>query len=454
MLKQQFTCQGSLGPSVRVAAVYLNKPFRTRAPIHRESSRLPASKLSFPTRAKPTSTVCAAAKGSSQIKSSTHSTKTEPTELRVLHPQIEARVTGKLKVSPLHSVHFEVYGNPAGIPVIVVHGGPGAGCFKNHARFFDPTQYRIILLDQRGCGRSTPLGCLEENTTQALVEDMEQIREHLEVDRWVLFGGSWGVALSLVYAQTHPDRVRGIILRGICLMRPQEIGWVYRPGGASKLVPAAFKAYLQAVGHAGEGDDRDVIELYHEQLTSPDSATRSRAAGSWHSLGGAVSRLTSASNVVQSWDGEGWRIRPHVEEKAPHSADRASASEQTQQSAKSSEPRNPSPSGAKRATQEIKAVPMSTFTAQALLECHYCLHDAFLANTPILQGIDQIRHIPTIAVHGRLDFICPACTIWELHEAWPEAEVHVVGGAGHSMYDSLITHELINATERMKTKAT
>ncbi|KAL0026450.1 hypothetical protein WJX79_010832 [Trebouxia sp. C0005] len=298
--------------------------------------------------------------------------------LRSLYSVGKAIETGNVKVSDLHTVHYQVYGNPQGQPALVVHGGPGAGCYTNHARFFDLQHWKVVLVDQRGCGSSTPLGCLVDNNTQALIDDYEKLRKRLKIKKWMLFGGSWGVSLSLAYAQQHAAKVSSIVLRGVCLMRPSEIDWMFG-GGAGHVQPLGWHNFK---GHIPKAERDDIVAAYHKRLTSPDIAVRDAAAKAW-----------------LSWE---------------HSVGSA-----------------------------------RTSSLQALLECHYSHNHAFLRD-PLLQGVDQVRHIPCIAVQGRLDYVCPVVTAYDLHCEWPEMELRVVPNAGHSMYDSGITHELLEATDRLR----
>ncbi|KAK9828535.1 hypothetical protein WJX72_000641 [[Myrmecia] bisecta] len=292
---------------------------------------------------------------------------------RSLYDASPVHSVGKLKVSEFHTLHYEEYGKPDGKHALVLHGGPGAGCYPNHARMFDTNKWRVVLVDQRGCGKSTPSGCLVENTTQALVADCERLRQHLGIADWVVLGGSWGSTLAVAYAITHPDRIAGIILRGVCLMRPCELDWMYK-GGAAALQP---KGWIDFLSHLTPAEQQDPLRSYYARLTSDHAPTRDAAARAWLSYEMAV-------------------------------------------------------------------------VAQARLEAHYSINGAFLTEPPLLAGIDRIRHIPCIAVQGRLDFVCPVRTAYDLHCAWPEMELRVVPDAGHSMYDSRITHELVCATERMR----
>lgn len=308
-----------------------------------------------------------------------------------LYPDIRPYVQHSLAVEPPHVLHVEECGNPDGIPVLFVHGGPGAGCEPYHRRFFDPGLYRIILFDQRGCGRSTPHAELEGNTTQALVADMETIREHLGLERWMLFGGSWGSTLGLAYAEAHPERVLGLILRGIFLCRPHEIRWFYQEG-ASRLFPDHWEAYLEPIPAAERGD---LVRAYHRRLTSDDEVARMAAAKAW-----------------SLWEGRTASLLPR-EEVVSHFAD--------------------------------------PFTALSLarIECHYFMHDSFLEPDQLLRDAHRLAGIPGIIVHGRYDAICPLENAWQLARAWPGAELQIIPDAGHAASEPGIVDALVRATNSL-----
>lgn len=325
------------------------------------------------------------------------------TARRAPYPEIGPHETGMLDVGDGQRLYWECSGNPAGDPVLFVHGGPGGGTSPAHRRMFDPAAYRIILVDQRGCGRSTPhvaVGAdLAVNTTWHLVADLERLREHLGVDRWVVFGGSWGTTLALAYAQENPDRVRALVLRGIFLCRPSEIDWFYR-GGAAHLFPDAWEGYLAplvaadgpgAVGAPGY----DHVAAYHRLLHCGDPATEVEAARAW------TTWETSTSALLP---------RPAVPDGDP---DRFAL-------------------------------------AFARIENHYFVHDAFLDRAPILARMDRIAHLPAVIVHGRYDVVCPVANAWELHAAWPGSELHIVPDAGHAMAEPGTTHHLLEATDRFR----
>ena len=315
-----------------------------------------------------------------------------PTRLP-LFPPIEPYATHRLKVSALHEIHVEECGNPAGKPVIMVHGGPGAGCGPNMRRYHDPAAYRIILFDQRGCGRSTPYAELEENTTWDLVTDMERIRETLGIARWQVFGGSWGSCLGLAYAETHPDRVSELVLRGIFTLRRSELLWFYQEG-ASWILPEAFEAFRAEIP---EAERDDMIGAYHRRLTSGDEAARLRAAQAWSMWeGGALSLLPDAARVAAFG--------------SPHYA-----------------------------------------LAFARIESHYFVNAGFFErDDQIFANAHRIAGIPGVIVHGRYDLCTPVAIAHELSKLWPDATLRIVADAGHAMSEPGIVHELVAATERFK----
>jgi len=308
-----------------------------------------------------------------------------------LYPPIQPYVTHSLAVAPPHVLHVEECGNPDGLPVLFVHGGPGAGCEPWHRQFFDPEQYRIILFDQRGAGRSTPHATLENNTTADLVADMEAIREYLGVERWLLFGGSWGSTLSLVYAETHPERVLGLVLRGIFLCRPEEIRWFYQEG-ANHIYPDYWEDFLRPIP-AAERDD--LLHAYHRRLIGDDEVARMAAAKAWSLWEGRTATLRPRRSVVE-----------HFSE--PHTA-----------------------------------------LSLARIEAHYFVHDAFLAPNQILRDAQRLADIPGILVQGRYDLICPLQSAWDLHRVWPQAELQIVPDAGHAASEPGIVDALVKATRRM-----
>jgi len=308
-----------------------------------------------------------------------------------LYPEIIPYRSEKLKVSEKHDLYFEECGNPNGKPVVFLHGGPGAGCSASHRRFFDPRRYRIILFDQRGCGRSTPHASLDENTTWDLVEDIEKIRKHLGVEQWQVFGGSWGSTLALAYAETHPSRVTELVLRGIFSLRQRELKWFYQDG-ASYLFPDAWENYLAVIPEAERGD---LVMAYHKRLTSEDSAMRLRAAKAW-----AKWELSTSGLIV----GE----------------------------------------------ESIREAERDEFAlAFSRIECHYFVNRGFFEQDDFLiSNIQKIKHIPTVIVQGRYDVVCPMDTAWALHRAWPEADFVIVPDAGHSAFEVGISRALIAATDK------
>jgi len=308
--------------------------------------------------------------------------------MHTLFPEIQPFVQHTLAVEQPHVLHIEECGNPNGIPVIFVHGGPGAGCEDYHRRFFDPELYRIILFDQRGCGRSTPHASLEGNTTQALVADMERIREHLGVERWLLFGGSWGSTLSLVYAETYPERVMAMVLRGIFLCRPHEIQWFYQQG-ASRLFPEYWQDYLSPIPL----DERDdLVNAFYRRLTSENEMVRMSAAKAWSLWEGRTSTLRPSETVVDHFG-------------------------------------NP-----------------YTALSLARIECHYFVNDSFLQPDQILRDADRLADIPGVIVHGRYDVVCPVENAWQLKQVWQGAELKVIPDAGHSASEPGTIDALIAAT--------
>jgi len=312
-------------------------------------------------------------------------------ELRTLYPDIEPYASGMLKVSPLHTLYYEQCGNPKGKPVIFLHGGPGAGCNAKSRRFFDPARYRIVLLDQRGSGRSTPVAELTDNTTWDLVADIERLRTQLGIARWQVFGGSWGSTLALAYAETHPDRVTELVLRGIFLLRRWEIEWFYQKG-CDAIYPDAWEPYLAAIPEAERGD---LVAAYYRRLTSPDASARLAAAKAWSVWEGGTSYLLPNADYIAS-----------------------------------------------TGTDEFAL-------AFARIECHYFVNRGFFArDDQLLHDAHKLKNIPALIVQGRYDVVCPMRSAWDLHRAWPEADLRIVPDAGHSALEAGITHELIAATDR------
>jgi len=314
--------------------------------------------------------------------------------LRTLYPAIKPYNSGMLRVSDLHEIYYEECGNPHGKPAVFVHGGPGAGCDNRARCFFDPDAYRIILFDQRGCGRSKPHASLEDNTTWHLVEDMEKLRKHLGIEQWLVFGGSWGSTLGLAYSQTHPERVSEIVLRGIFMLTQFELRWFYYEGGASALFPDHWPNYVAAIPPAERGN---MIEAFYKRLTSEDRQTRVQAARAWSTWEAATSYLHINEENLHRWNEEDFAV------------------------------------------------------AVARIECHYFINRGFLeSEDQLIRNVERIRHIPAVIVQGRYDVVCPMRTAWQLHQAWPEADFHVVPDAGHSAFEPGNTHQLIMATDRFR----
>ena len=314
---------------------------------------------------------------------------------RTLYPEIEPYRTGRLKVSGIHELYFEESGNPNGKAVIFLHGGPGGGTEAKHRRYFDPETYRIVLMDQRGCGRSTPFASLEDNSTWHLVEDIETLRKHLGIDKWQVFGGSWGSTLALAYAETHPSHVTELVLRGIFLLRKEEIRWFYQEG-ASWIFPDAWHEYFH---HIPEAERGDLLGAYYKRLTSTDPTVQRAAAKVWSVWEGRTSCLIPNAELIARTAGDEFAL------------------------------------------------------AFARIESHYFVHDGWLTNgREILNkaNVDKIRNIPAVIVQGRYDVVCPAKTAWDLHVAWPEADLRIVGDAGHAASEPGIVHELVSATDRFR----
>ena len=308
-----------------------------------------------------------------------------------LYPPIEPFDSGYLAVGDGHELYYEQCGNPRGKPAVFVHGGPGAGGDANARRFFDPAGYRIVVFDQRGAGRSLPHASLTANTTWHLVADMELLRQHLNIERWLVFGGSWGSTLALAYAETHPGVVTEIVLRGIFLLRRVELHWFYQHG-ASMVFPELWREFLAPIPPA---ERRDLLAAYHRRLTGVDTEAQLAAARAWSIWEGATSSL---------WP-------------------------------------NPARAAQFGAAQFALAL--------ARIEAHYFVNRGFFADeNQLLTGAEAIRGIPAVIVHGRYDMVCPIDTAFRLHQRWPEADLRVVLDAGHSAYEPGITAELVAATDR------
>ena len=311
--------------------------------------------------------------------------------MKDLYSPIEPYNQGKLKVSELHTIHYEESGNPQGKPVVFLHGGPGGGIVPMYRQYFNPQQWRIVIFSQRGCGQSTPYAELKENTTWDLVGDIEKLRQHLGIEKWVVFGGSWGSTLALAYSQTHPTSCQGLILRGIFMLRPFEINWFYQEG-ASYIYPDAWAEYIKPIPPE-ERDD--LLTAFYQRLTSEDRQVRLTAAQAWSIWEASTSKLIPSTASQQRF------ARPEFAE------------------------------------------------AFARIECHYFINRGFFARENLLlENIDRIRHIPGVIVQGRYDVVCPMKSAWELHQAWPEAEFIVIPNAGHSVSEPGIRDALIRSTDR------
>jgi proline iminopeptidase len=307
-----------------------------------------------------------------------------------LYPEIKPHARHELAVDEPHVLYVDESGSPDGLPVVFVHGGPGAGCDVSSRRYFDPALYRIVTFDQRGCGRSTPHASLDGNTTWDLVADLERIREHLGIDKWVLFGGSWGSTLSLAYAQTHPDRVHALILRGIFLCRQEEFDWFYQAGGASRLFPDFWEDFVAPIPLDERGD---LMQAYYKRLTGTDQIAQMHAAKAWSCWEGRTATLRPNTQIVERF-GDAHRA-----------------------------------------------------LSIARIECHYFVNNAFLEPNQLLRDMPKIAHLPGIIVHGRYDAICPLDNAWALHQAWPNSELQIIRDAGHAAAEAGITDALMRAAE-------
>ncbi len=314
-------------------------------------------------------------------------------ERRGLYPEIEPFDRATLRVSPVHTIYYEQSGNPHGKPVVFVHGGPGGGTDPKQRRFFDPSAYRIVLFDQRGCGKSTPHAELEDNTTWSLIADMEKLREHLHVDKWQVFGGSWGSTLALAYAEKHPEHVSELVLRGIFLLRKQEIDWFYQRG-ASVMFPDAWEDYVAPIPVAERGD---LLRAYYKRLVGDDVDARVRAAKAWSVWEARTSFLRESAELVAKNEQSDYAL------------------------------------------------------AFARIEAHYFVNRGFFEKeTQLLDDVARIRHIPGVIVQGRYDVVCPMDSAWALHRAWPEAELRIVPDAGHAALEEGTLHELVTASDKFR----
>jgi proline iminopeptidase len=308
-----------------------------------------------------------------------------------LFPPIEPYATGMLKLDAIHTIYWEQSGNPHGTPVAFLHGGPGAGATPTHRRFFDPQHYRIVIFDQRGAGRSTPLGAVVDNTTRHLVADMETARRHLGIERWAVFGGSWGSTLALAYAETHPTRCIGMVLRGIFLCRRSEVDWFLY--GIRTVFPEAWRSFA---GFVPESERGDLLNAYYRRLTDPDPAVHMPAARAWSTYEGACSTLLPSPDTVAAFGEDRMAL------------------------------------------------------GLARIEAHYFRYNVIAPEDDLVAQIHRIRHIPGIIVQGRYDMVCPIVSADELARAWPEAEYVVVPDAGHSAMETGIRARLVGATEKLR----
>lgn len=311
-----------------------------------------------------------------------------------LYPEIEPYEMGYLNLDGLHQMYWEESGNPEGVPVVVLHGGPGAGTSPSLRRFFDPSYYRIILFDQRGAGKSLPHGELKDNTTPHLIADMEKLRDHLGIQQWYVFGGSWGTTLGIAYAEAHPERCLGLILRGIFLCRKSEIEWFL--WGAQTLFPEEFRKLISPLASEDRKDWQSILKAYYKLLTNPDSVACMAAAKVWSCYEGSMSTLLPNSVVVNDF------------------------------------------------SQDNLALGL------ARIEAHYFSHDIFLPENDLLNKIDRIRHIPGVIVHGRYDVVCPIVSADDVVQKWPEVDYRVIPDAGHSAREPGIRRELVKTMEEFK----
>ncbi|MDD9806453.1 MAG: prolyl aminopeptidase [Gammaproteobacteria bacterium] len=309
--------------------------------------------------------------------------------MRALYPEISENHSFFLPVDELHTLYVEECGNPDGLPALFLHGGPGAGCETNHRRFFNPGAWRIVLFDQRGSGRSTPHAELKNNTTQHLIADIEKIRAHLGIERWVVFGGSWGSTLALAYAAAHPQRCLSLILRGVFLCRRRDLLWFYQDG-ARFLFPDWWRSFEEVIAPEERGD---MIGAYYRRLTGDDEQARLKAAIAWSVWEGRTATLRPKPAVVEFFS------NPHVA------------------------------------------------LSLARIECHYFINRIFLDEGQLLDDAAKIADIPGVIVHGRYDAVCPLEQAWLLHRRWPRAQLQIADGAGHSAFEPAIIHRLVEATD-------
>jgi proline iminopeptidase len=310
-------------------------------------------------------------------------------DLRTLYPPIAPHRSGRLDVGDGHELYWELCGNPDGLPAVFLHGGPGAGCGPDHRRLFDPARYNVLLFDQRGCGRSTPHASLEANTTWHLLDDIERLRQMAGFEKWLVFGGSWGSTLGLAYAEKHPERTSALILRGIFTMRQAELDWFYQ-NGASMVFPDRWEAFLAPIPEAERGD---LVAAYHRRLTGADEAAKLEAAKAW-----------------SAWEGATITLLPDEKLVSEHKSDRFAI-------------------------------------AIARIENHYMVHRGWMDEGQLIRDAAKIAAIPGVIVQGRYDVCTPVASAWDLHRAWPEAELHIIPDAGHAFNQPGILDRLIRATD-------
>lgn len=304
-----------------------------------------------------------------------------------LYPELEPYDCGMLEVETPHRLYFEQCGDPNGLSIVFLHGGPGSGCAPGHRRFFNPNYYRIVLFDQRGAGRSQPTGYLDSNNTQALVQDLERLRAHLGIDRWLLYGGSWGATLALLYAQQYPQRIIGLVLRGVFLARSRDIVWVYGPDGVGRLFPREYESFIT---HLSPSDRADPIAAYYHLFTHAEPALRESAARQWYAW---------ESRVVRQFRLESEGESPDIEE----------------------------------------------MLRRATMISHYAYHDFFLGRDGVPLCFERLREKPCVIVHGERDLVCPLEAAWTLHRAWPESELHIVAEGGHVASELVMARALVEA---------
>lgn len=312
--------------------------------------------------------------------------------MQTLYPELKAYKEFFLPVSHGHSLYVALCGNPKGIPVAVMHGGPGGGCGPSSRQFFNPNDYHIILMDQRGAGRSLPHASLEANTTSHLIEDFEALRLELGISKWLIIGGSWGATLALAYAQAHPSQVLGLILRGIFLGRQKDVDWVYEPGGVSRIFSDQWQSFAKPLAHTNAQANKQMVDYYYQLLCSQDELKRFAAAKAWSKWEGSIATLKPNESVMGGFSDGNFAL------------------------------------------------------ALARIECHYFVNQCFMQQNQLLDNMYRISHLPGIVVHGRYDMICPSEQAFEVYERWQECQLHIVPNAGHSQNEPGIIDQLVKAT--------